>query len=88
MTDQGVLEVGLTIEEDDDHTDATASLELKGMTFHGRGRARRNPTDPKVPIIGEELAVARALNELSHQLLEAAANAIGQWSGRPADLKV
>jgi hypothetical protein len=41
--------------------------ELKGV-----GRARRNPTDPDVPEIGDELAVSRALSDLAHKLLNAA----------------
>ncbi len=44
----------------------------------GRGTARRNPHDPEVPEIGDELAVARALAELAHLLLEAAAADVEQ----------
>jgi hypothetical protein len=33
------------------------------------GTARANPSDENVPDIGHELAVARALSELSHQLV-------------------
>jgi hypothetical protein len=32
-------------------------------------------------VIGEELAAARALSDLSHQLLEAAADRIGSFEG-------
>ena len=34
----------------------------------GWGRARRNPTDPEMPSVGEEIAAARALADLSHHL--------------------
>ena len=44
----------------------------------GRGSARRNPVDPQVPKIGDELAAARALSDLSHRLLEVAAEDIEQ----------
>ena len=38
----------------------------------GHGTARRNPHDSNVPVIGDELAAARALSSLSHLLLETA----------------
>jgi len=42
------------------------------VTLVGTGLARRNPADKDVPEIGDELAVARALSELSHRLLHVA----------------
>jgi hypothetical protein len=42
----------------------------------GTGLARLNPADPDVPEIGDELASARALSQLAHALLEAAAEDI------------
>lgn len=42
----------------------------------GEGTARCNPNDENVPEIGDELATARALADLSHQLLHAAATDI------------
>jgi uncharacterized protein DUF1876 len=81
-------EIELTFTEDDDHTEARAQLSLRGVVFHGFGRARRNPTDANVPVIGEELAAARALADLSHKLVEAAAEIISENEGRPARLHV
>jgi hypothetical protein len=43
----------------------------------GVGRARLNPDDRDVPEIGDELAAARALSDLGHRLLLAAAADIG-----------
>lgn len=40
----------------------------------GHGAARRNPRDNEVPEIGDELAAARALSDLAHRLLQAAAD--------------
>lgn len=40
-------------------------------TLTGIGGARLNPADRDVPEIGDELAAARALSDLSHKLLEA-----------------
>ena len=47
-------------------------LNMKGEVFNATGRARRNPTDPCIPIIGEELALARALSSLERQIVDAA----------------
>jgi hypothetical protein len=69
-------------DETDDETRAKATVEVEGTTLTGWGRARRNPTDPRVPRIGEELAAARALADLSHQLLDVAAVEIEQFTAR------
>ncbi|WP_166847166.1 DUF1876 domain-containing protein [Isoptericola sp. BMS4] len=42
-----------------------------GTSLEGRGRARRNPHDPSVTEIGEELAASRALRDLADRLLRA-----------------
>ncbi|MFD9669735.1 DUF1876 domain-containing protein [Rhodococcus sp. NPDC059968] len=42
-------------------------------TFVGTGLARRNPQHTDVPEVSEDMAAARALADLSHQLYEAAA---------------
>jgi hypothetical protein len=62
----------LDLEETMDETIAIAHLSLWGDTFEARGKAMRNPSDPSIPVIGEELAIARSLAELSAQMLEAA----------------
>ncbi len=64
------LSIHLT--EDDTETVAVTPLDLRGEHFEGEGRARRNPIDPPYPVIGEELAIARALSELHTRLMEAA----------------
>ena len=38
-------------------------------------------------MIGEEVAAARALNDLAHHLLEQAAHTIESWEGRPVHLR-
>jgi hypothetical protein len=65
--------VELLITDNDRQTTAEARLtidELEGLVGHGT--ARRNPVDSNVPLIGDELASARALSNLSHLLLETA----------------
>jgi hypothetical protein len=47
----------------------------------GIGRSWRNPADPEVPEIGDELAVARALADLANQLRVAAAEDIEAVDG-------
>jgi hypothetical protein len=44
----------------------------------GRGTAHRNPSDTDIAEIGDELAAARALSNLAHELLDAAASDIEQ----------
>jgi Rv2632c-like len=78
--------VNVSVTEDADRTRADAILELAGQKFHGFGQAKRAPGDPTVPVIGEELAAARALSDLSHQLLEAAADRIESFEGHPVNV--
>lgn len=64
------------------HTEATALIDVDGERVGGWGRARRNPADPLMPRVGEELAVARSLSDLAHHLIDEAAVAIEQREGR------
>ncbi|MGE0137197.1 MAG: dsRBD fold-containing protein, partial [Ilumatobacteraceae bacterium] len=50
--------------------------------------AKRNPDDRDVPVIGEELAAARALIRLAHQLLGAAEDDIEEIEHHPVRLHV
>jgi hypothetical protein len=69
------IQVSIDEEDDDTRADATLQLENK-MEMRGRGFSRRNPHDESEPRIGDELAAARALSDLAHQLLDAAAHDI------------
>jgi hypothetical protein len=73
--------VEILLYEEDDHTSARATLGAgagagagteQRRTVAGAGRATRNPADPSVPEIGEEIAAARALRDLADRLLQAA----------------
>jgi hypothetical protein len=69
--------VQVDIGEHDGMTRAIAQLHTGDRTsLTGTGTARLNPADPDVPEIGDELAVARALSQLAHVLLDAAADDI------------
>ncbi len=48
------------------------------------GRARRNPEDSEVEVIGDEVAVARALHHLADRLIDTAEEQIEDSTGRPA----
>ena len=85
MSDQ-MWQVSVAFTETDTTTRADAILELNDQRFHGWGQAKRSPDDPNVPVVGEELAAARALSDLGHQLLGVAADRIGQWEGHRVTL--
>jgi hypothetical protein len=85
MPDQN-WRVSIAFTEDADRTRADATLELASQTFHGVGHAKRAPDDPSVPVIGQDLAAARALSDVSHQLLHAAAERIESFEGHPVTL--
>lgn len=78
--------IELHLEEDTDCCEAVVTIPTSIGTFSGSGRARRNPKDPMVPMIGEELAVARSLADLSASLEEAANRAIASHERRPLHL--
>ena len=75
------VNLSIHLTEDDSETIATAILDLRGEHFEAVGRARRNPDDPLRPVIGEELAVARALDDLEDLLMDAAWDKIAALSG-------
>ncbi|SFL43357.1 DUF1876 domain-containing protein [Geodermatophilus ruber] len=79
--------VTIEISEHDGHTRAVAKLHTgKNDEIAGLGFARLNPVDKDVPDIGDEIAAARALSDLSRRLLGTATDDIEQNSGAPAHL--
>ncbi|GIH09358.1 hypothetical protein Rhe02_74250 [Rhizocola hellebori] len=71
--------IELSFLEDTDYTQAIATLRTpdeRRKELRGLGQARRNPEDRSVPAIGEEVAGARALSSLAHELLNYAADEI------------
>ncbi len=78
--------VNIAFTEEDHRTRADAILELASQRFHGFGHAKRAPGDPRVPVIGQDLAAARALSDLSHQLLHSAAARIEEFEGHPVSV--
>jgi hypothetical protein len=84
MTTARTWNVEILIDEHEDQrrTRAEARLHTRDRTVVvGEGVALRNPSDHEVPEIGDELAAARALADLSHRLMEAAAADIEHMAG-------
>ena len=75
--------ITVDIEESLDATDATATLVVDGAPLRACGHARKNPNDVAVPVIGEELAIGRALAALADELGERAAEAIEDSEQHP-----
>ncbi|HSG80326.1 MAG TPA: dsRBD fold-containing protein [Acidimicrobiia bacterium] len=73
------LSIELRIDEDETNTLVFAELDLRGDHFEATGRARRNPIDRPMPVVGEELAVARALGALALEVMEAAQHKIERF---------
>ncbi|WP_433220780.1 DUF1876 domain-containing protein [Dactylosporangium sp. CS-047395] len=62
--------IDIVIDEESGNTAAEARLRMEDDSLLvGTGCARLNPADLDIPEIGDELAAARALNDLGHRLL-------------------
>jgi hypothetical protein len=83
-TDSWPVEIALR--GDDRETHAEARLTMSGPGMVGSGIARRNPDDQEATQIGEEIAAARALSDLAHQLLSYAAGQIEEITHERAHL--
>lgn len=79
--------VDVVIDEQDERTSAQARLHTEDTgALTGAGEARVHPADVNVPSIGDELAAARALSDLSDRLRAATANDIEAFTGKSAHL--
>ena len=73
--------------EIDGETDAEVCMtKIDNRNFSGRGKAKLNPADQDVAMIGEEIAIARALSDLSHKLLHSAAIGVESMTHEKARL--
>lgn len=81
--------IDIEFDEDDTRTRAALMLRLPdGAELTARGHAMRNPSDQPQPRIGEEIAAARALSELTHQLLDKAAHEISEVTHEAVSVRV
>ena len=69
----------LHLSEDDVTTIAHAVLNLRGDHFEAMGKAKRKAGDPPMPVVGEELAIARALSDITASVMAAAQTKIEQF---------
>ncbi|MBS2966159.1 DUF1876 domain-containing protein [Actinocrinis puniceicyclus] len=75
----------VTFHEAGAKTRATALLRLPdGTELRAHGHASKHPNDPVQTRVGEELAAARALNDLARQLLARASEHIESATHSPA----
>lgn len=86
MDNQPTWNIEITFTEDDRATRADVALDVGDRHLRGWGRAKRDPADPDVPLIGEEIAAARALIRLAHQLLGAAESDIEEIEQQPVHI--
>lgn len=88
MTEMKRWTVEILIGEVDRRTYAEAQLyDEIGDDLVGVGTARLHPGDPDVPEIGDEIAVARALNDLGQRLLSAAGGDLESVTGEQVLLR-
>ncbi len=78
--------IDIAVVEQDGDSMATATMRTPRGSWTGEGASHRHPEDPSVPMIGEELAVGRALRSLADQLEQAAMDAIADHESRPIHL--
>ncbi|WP_328993962.1 DUF1876 domain-containing protein [Kribbella sp. NBC_01245] len=82
-TRQWKVDIFIDEHEDQRFTRAEARLQTNDPThLVGHGEAHRHPRDVEVAEIGDELAAARALANLSHLLVDAATKNIEAIASR------
>ena len=75
--------IDVLVDEHEERTRAKARLEWRGAELVGVGLARLSPEDKPVTEIGDELAIARALNDLANQLFATTESDIESATHRP-----
>ncbi len=80
--------VDLNVLEEGNTTGATARLVIDGDEIVASGIARRNPRDPDMPKIGDELAVARALLLLARELGHKVDEGIAAYEGHEVHVRI
>ncbi|MDI3315300.1 MAG: DUF1876 domain-containing protein [Mycobacterium sp.] len=76
--------IDVLVDEHEKRTRAKVRLSWQGSELVGVGLARLDPADEPVAAIGDELAIARALSDLAHQLLERTVADIEAATHKPA----
>ncbi len=88
MTTAKAFTVTLEVIEEGPTTNATARLEIDGDKLAATGKAQRSPDDPDLPLIGDELAMARALLMLARELGHKADEGIAAYEGHEVHVSI
>ena len=88
MVTSKAFRVDLNVTEEGNTTNATARLVIDGEEIVASGIARRNPDDPDMPRIGDELAVARALLLLARELSQKVDEGIAAYEGHEVHVSI
>ncbi|MBI3214071.1 MAG: DUF1876 family protein [Mycobacterium sp.] len=79
--------VDIAVDENDERTRAVAELRYKGNVLTGVGQTRLDPDDHFPDAVAGELAVARALSDLTRQLFAATASDIEAVTGEAVSVR-
>lgn len=88
MTTAKAFTVTLEVIEEGPTTNATAHLVIDGDKLAATGKAQRSPDDPDLPLIGDELAMARALLMLARELGHKADEGIAAYEGHEVHVSI
>lgn len=88
MTMAKAFTVSLDVIEEGPTTTATAGIVIDGEKLSATGRAWRSPDDPDLPMIGDELAIARALLVLARELGHRADEGIAAYEGHEVHVRI
>jgi citrate lyase beta subunit len=80
--------VSLEVIEEGHTTNATARLAIGGEELAATGMAQRNPDDPDRPMIGDELAIARALLVLARELGQKVDEGVAAYEGHQVHVSI
>ncbi|RLB41520.1 MAG: DUF1876 domain-containing protein [Deltaproteobacteria bacterium] len=88
MTKSKGFTVSLEVIEEGHMTNATARLAIGGEELAATGKAQRNPDDPDRPMIGDELAIARALLVLARELGQKVDEGVAAYEGHEVHVSI
>ena len=88
MTNVKGFTVNLEVVEEGHTTNARARLEIAGEELVATGKAQRNPDDPDRPMIGDELAIARALLLLARGLGQKVDEGVAAYEGHEVHVSI
>ncbi|CAN5597178.1 DUF1876 domain-containing protein [soil metagenome] len=85
--DKTTYHVKITVDKHHHHTQANARMRWRDVELVGVGDADIDPDDQYPKLVGEELAVARALTHLTRQLFVQTAGDIESVTGEEVSVR-